>query len=271
MNIPQLKRMLWVMNEIVEASANGGITREDMNMKWVNSCKNDYDGEPIPERTFYRIKGNLEELFDCKIVCSPMTKKYSVNIDDSDNDCNNLTLLEILLRKASQTSVNQILQMLIAGNNMPADDMRAARDLAAAVSRLPQTYSEEFLKRALDVNGADKAEPDEYYRNYICVWNNSIYHLTWQWLSIGFYDNEVCFYLVTNEEDSAERERKAAEAGFGEGVRYRGGYYWHEPIEPALFSMPFETKPDMDKVIRRAELLIRRLEKVGTSEKKIHE
>lgn len=268
MNIPQLKRMLWIMNEIVEASAYGGITRDDMNKKWMNSSKNDYDGDPITERTFYRIKGNLEELFDCNIVCSPVTKKYSVNINDSGHDCNNLTLLEILLRKVNRTSVNQILQMLIAGNDVPADDMRAVRDLTAAVSRLPQTYSEDFLMRAHNIKGADKAEPDEYYRNYICVWNDSIYHLTRQWLSIGFYDNEVCFYLVSNEEDSAERSRKAAEAGFGEGVRYRGGYYWHEPIEPTLFSMPFENKPDMDKVIRRAELLIRRLEKVQSSEKK---
>lgn len=255
------------MNEIVKASANGGITRDEMNKKWVNSCKNDYDGEPITERTFYRIKGNLEELFDCKIVCSPASKKYSVN--DTDNDCDNLTLLEILLRKVNRTSVNQILQMLMAGNDVPEDDMRAARDLAAAVSRLPQTYSEEFLKRAHDIKGADKAEPDEFYRNYVCVWNDVVYQRTWQWLSIGFYDNEVYFYLVTNEEDSAERSRKAAEAGFGKGVRYRGGYYWHEPIEQTLFSMSFETKPDMGEVIRRAELLIRRLEKVQASEKKI--
>lgn len=257
------------MNEIVKASANGGITRDEMNKKWVNSCKNDYDGEPITERTFYRIKGNLEELFDCKIVCSPASKKYSVN--DTDNDCDNLTLLEILLRKVNRTSVNQILQMLMAGNDVPEDDMRAARDLAAAVSRLPQTYSEEFLKRAHDIKGADKAEPDEFYRNYVCVWNDVVYHRTWQWLSIGFYDNEVYFYLVTNEEDSAERSRKAAEAGFGKGVRYRGGYYWHEPIEQTLFSMSFETKPDMGEVIRRAELLIRRLEKVQASEKKLNE
>lgn len=259
------------MNEIVEASANGGITRDDMNKKWMKSCKNDYDGEPISDRTFYRIKGNLEELFDCKIVCSPVSKKYSVDVKESDNDCNNLTLLEILLRKVNRTSVNQILQMLMAGNDVPSDDMRAVRDLAAAVSRLPQTYSEEFLKRAHDVKGADKAEPDEFYRNYVCVWNDVVYHRTWQWLSIGFYDNEVYFYLVTNEEDSAERSRKAAEAGFGEGVRYRGGYYWHEPIEQTLFSMSFKTKPDMDEVIRRAELLIRRLEKVQASEKKFHE
>lgn len=257
------------MNEIVDASTYGGITRDDLNKKWVNSSKNDYDGKSITERTFYRIKGNLEELFDCEIFCSPATKKYSVNINDFDNGCNNLTLLEILLRKVNRTSVSQIFQMLMGGNDVPADDMRAAHDLAAAISRLPQTYSEEFLRCANNINGADKVEPDEYYRNYICVWNDSIYHRTWQWLSVGFYDNEVYFYLVTNEGDPTERSHKAAEAGFGEGVRYRGGYYWHEPIEPTLFSMPFETKPDTDKVIRRAELLIRRLEKVRPSGKKI--
>lgn len=271
MNVSQLKRMLWVMNEIVEASAYGGITRDALNKKWMISSKNDYDGDPITDRTFYRIKGELEELFDCKIVCSPASKKYSVQINDHNNDCNNLTLLEILLRKATRTSVNQILQMLMAGNDIPADDMRAARDLAAAVSRLPQTYSEEFLKCAHNITGADKVEPDEYYRNYVCVWNDAVYHRTWQWLSIGFYDNEVYFYLVTNEEVPMERSRKASEAGFGEGVRYRGGYYWHEPTDPALFSMPFETRPDMAEVISRAELLISRLEKVQTSEKKITE
>lgn len=31
--------MLWVMNEIVEASVNRGISRDDLNVKWINSCK----------------------------------------------------------------------------------------------------------------------------------------------------------------------------------------------------------------------------------------
>lgn len=268
MNVSQLKRMLWVMNEVICATEARGITREELNKKWVKSCKNDYDGKPIGERTFYRIKENLEELFDCRIVCSPSTKRYYVEIDDFDYDRKNLTLLEILRRKVNQTSVNQILQMLMEGNDVPADDMRAARDLAAAVSRLPQIYSEEFLKRAHDIKSADKNEPDEFYRNYVCVWNDAVYHRTWQWISIGFYDNEVCFYLVTNEEDAAERSRKAAEAGFGEGVRYRGGYYWHEPLEPELFTMPFDTKPDMNEVVRRVELLTARLAKVNPMERK---
>ena len=255
------------MNEIVEASVNGGISRDDLNVKWMKSCKNDYNGKSIKERTFYRIIDNLEELFGCNIICSPVTRKYSVKIDDSDYDDNQLTLLEILLRKANRTSLNQVLQMLMSGNDIPENDMRAARDLAAAISRLPQIYSEEFRNIGNAINGADKIEPDEYYRNYVCVWNDSEYHRTRLWLSIGFYDHEVCFYAVTNETVAAERSRKAAEAGFGKGIRYRGGYYWHEPLEPELFSMAFDTMPDMKEVIRRTELLLSRLEKVRVLEK----
>lgn len=255
------------MNEIMYASANGGISRDDLNVKWVNSCKNDYDGKPITERTFYRIIDNLEDLFGCEITGSPVTKKYSVKIDDSDYDEKQQTLLEILLSKVNRTSLNQILQMLVAGNDIPENDMRAARDLAAAISRLPQIYSEEFRKMSNSINGADKVEPDEYYGNYICVWNDSEYKRTRLWLSIGFYDREVCFYAVTNETDPEERSRKAAEAGFGKGIRYRGGYYWHQPLEPEIFSMAFDTTPDMKEVIRRTELLLSRLEKVRVVEK----
>lgn len=271
MNVSQLKRMLWVMNEIMGATKAGGITREELNSKWRISSKNDYDGKEIGERTFYRLIPDLEDLFECDIKCSPVTKKYYIESENSSFNGQEMTLLKILQQKACSSSINQILQMLIAGNDLPADDMRTARDLAAAVSRLPQTYSEEFLKCAYNIKGVDKVEPDEYYRNYVCAWNDTVYHSTKQWLSIGFYENEVCFYLVTNEEDPSERTRKASEAGFGEGIRYRGGYYWHEPTELALFSMPFETKPDMAEVVSRAELLIHRLKKVQTSEKKYSE
>lgn len=258
------------MNEIVAATNYGGISRDDLNRKWTKSCKNDYDGKPITERTFFRIIANLKELFECEIICSKTSQKYYLIIDDEESNTKEMTLLEILRQKASHSSVNQILQMLVAGNDIPDNDMRSARDLAAAVSRLPQIYSEEFLNNAKNITGADMAEEDEYYRNYICVWNNAVYHRTSQWLSIGFYDNEVCFYAMTNEPNPAERSRKAAEAGFGEGVRYRGGYYWHEPTDPELFTVPFGTKPDMKDVVRRAELLISRLEKVQTFQEKNH-
>ena len=262
MNIPIIRRLLWVMNEIVDSTPNGGITRRDLSNKWKKSCKNDKPGSPIPERTFYRIIDGIKELFGCELICNPTTKKYTVQLDDeSFQDCES-PLLKILMHNAGTASINEILQMLVAGNEVPANDMRAARDLSVAVSRLPQKYAESFLKVAADIEGSDCAEEDEYYRNYVCVWNEAVYRRTSQWLSIGFYDDEVCFYVVTHESDPAERERKAKEAKVAEGIRYRGGYYWHEPIDKELFTMSFETKPDMTKVKKRVELLLQSLANV---------
>lgn len=255
------------MNEIVAATKYGGITRDALNAKWTRSCKNDYDGAPITDRTFYRIINDLEELFACEILCSTVSKKYSLRTYDSVSDNRELTLLDILSQKAKASSINQILQMLVSGNDLQDDDMRAARDLAAAVSKLPKQYADDFLKDAAKIPGADMAEEDEYYPNYVCVWNEAVYRRTWQWLSIGFYDNDVYFYVVSEESDPTERSRKAAEAGFGGGIRYKGGYYWYKPKDLALFSIHFDTKPDMAEVAKRTEYLLALLEKVQPNEK----
>lgn len=260
MNIPIIKRLFWVMNEILEATPSGGITRKALSDKWRNSCRNDDPGSPIRERTFFRIKDGIQELFGCELVCNPRNKKYIVKLDDDDLPDGETSLLKILLKKAGAASINEILQMLVAGNDIPPNDMRAARDLSVAVSRLPQKYANSFLEEAKDINGADCWEPDEYYSNYVCVWNEASYQRTSLWVSVGFYDNEVCFYVVTNDPDSLQRERRAKAVSLDEGVRYYGGYYWHETKDKELFSMPFNTHPDMKKVKERVELLLMRIE-----------
>lgn len=262
MNIPIIRRLLWVMNEIIDSTPNGGITRQALSDKWEDSCKNDKPGSPIRERTFYRILDGIKELFGCELICNPTTKKYTIQLEDETFQDSESPLLKILMHNAGNASINEILQMIVAGNDIPLNDMRAARDLSVAVSRLPQKNAEKFLGEAVGINGADRAEEDEYYSNYVCVWNEAVYGRTSQWLSIGFYDDEVCFYVVTHESDPAERERKATEAKVAEGIRYRGGYYWHEPVEKELFTMSFETKPDMSKVKKRVELLLERLANV---------
>ena len=58
MSIPSLKRLLWVMNEILAASSFG-ITRNEISDKWANSIKNDQNETEISERTFHRIKNDF--------------------------------------------------------------------------------------------------------------------------------------------------------------------------------------------------------------------
>lgn len=274
MSIPSLKRLLWVMNEILAASSFG-ITRNEISDKWANSIKNDQNETEISERTFHRIKNDLMELFECEIICNPTTKRYSVQIPDDFGSDEQLTLLGILLMKEKKsrkdTTINEILQMLTVGNDIPNDDMRAARDLSSVLSRLPQLYSSQFLEIAGHggIKGADRVEKDEYYCNYICVWNDTDFKNTRLWLSIGFYEDEIDFYVVTDEKNAAERQRKAIEVDLDEGIRYRGGYYWHEPSEKSLFSMAFDGKPDIEDVKKRAELLLSRIEKLANRDKTI--
>ena len=147
----------------------------------------------------------------------------------------------------------------------------AARDLSSVLSRLPQLYSSQFLEIAGHggIKGADRVEKDEYYCNYVCVWNDKDFKNTRLWLSIGFYENEVDFYVVTDEDNPEERQRNAFDIGLKDGVRYRGGYYWHEPSEKSLFSMAFDGKPDIEDVKKRAELLLSRIEKLANRDKTI--
>lgn len=262
------------MNEILAASSFG-ITRNEISDKWANSIKNDQNETEISERTFHRIKNDLMELFECEIICNPTTKRYSVQIPDDFGSDEQLTLLGILLMKEKKsrkdTTINEILQMLTVGNDIPNDDMRAARDLSSALSRLPQLYSSQFLELANrgGINGANQSEKDEYYCNYVCVWNDKDFKNTRLWLSIGFYENEVDFYVVTDEDNPAERQRNAFYIGLEEGIRYRGGYYWHKPSDKNLFSLSFDNKPNMEEVRKRAEILLSRIEKLTTRGKKI--
>lgn len=274
MSIPSLKRLLWVMNEILAASPVG-ITRSEISDKWANSIKNDQNETEISERTFHRIKKDLMELFECEIICNPTTKRYSAQIPDDFGSDEQLTLLGILLMKEKKsrkdTTINEILQMLTVGNDIPNDDMRAARDLSSALSRLPQLYSSQFLELANrgGINGANQSEKDEYYCNYVCVWNDKDFKNTRLWLSIGFYENEVDFYVVTDEDNPEERQRNAFDIGLKDGVRYRGGYYWYKPSDNNLFSLSFDNKPNMEEVRKRAEILLSRIKKLTPRGKKI--
>lgn len=274
MSIPSLKRLLWVMNEILAASSFG-ITRNEISDKWANSIKNGQNEAEISERTFHRIKNDLMELFECEIICNPTTKRYSVQIPDDFGSDEQLTLLGILLMKEKKsrkdTTINEILQMLTVGNDIPNDDMRAARDLSSALSRLPQQYASQFFELANrgGINGANQSEKDEYYCNYVCVWNDKDFKNTRLWLSIGFYENEVDFYVVTDEDNPEERQRNAFDIGLKDGVRYRGGYYWHKPSDNNLFSLSFDNKPNMEEVRKRAEILLSRIKKLANRDKTI--
>ena len=62
----QFKRYIWLVDTIRSA---GRISRQDIDRRWANSSLNENHEKAIPERTFFRYKSAIEELFEIEIGC----------------------------------------------------------------------------------------------------------------------------------------------------------------------------------------------------------
>lgn len=66
MSASQFKRYIWLVDTIRSA---GRISRQDIDRRWAKSTFNERGESRLPERTFFRYKDAIEELFDIEIAC----------------------------------------------------------------------------------------------------------------------------------------------------------------------------------------------------------
>lgn len=88
MSTELFNRYFWLMDVIYRS---GGISREDINRKWVFSSLNERGEEELPERTFHRYRKAIESLFDVNIGC--VDGKYKIE-DVSIADSAKLWMLD---------------------------------------------------------------------------------------------------------------------------------------------------------------------------------
>lgn len=140
----------------------------------------------------------------------------------------------------------------------------ASKNLCDAFQDLRNAYARRLIKSVSRINGANSAETEAGYPYYAAIWNEEKYQETCQWLSVGFSENAVYFYLVSNQQDdSNNRDSRAKEAGFEKPTYYaRQGYYWYKPIDVTKHTMSFDNKPDMDRIIKRIEEMLNSMSKV---------
>ena len=79
MSVVQYKKYFWLVDTIRSA---GKISKEQIDRKWSSSRYNDNHETYLPESSFYRIRRDIEELFDIEILCDRTSGQYY--IDDSD-------------------------------------------------------------------------------------------------------------------------------------------------------------------------------------------
>lgn len=249
------------MREILQSGVRG-ISREELCSKWAASSMNDYPGEEISERTFHRLRRLLEDAFQVTIECSKGgNQRYSLSSDDLTPG--RPTLLDLVLLRAKEevdttSSLNQIVSILTSGNKQMPEDETALNDLTIQLHRIPYDYGQRLISAVENgvIKHADSAEWDVDYKYYVSVWDEATFQRTRQWLSVGLCPEGIYFYIVSDEQDRNLRERRAAQVGADEGVRYRRGYWWHEMKDPMLFRMPHSAVTDFSEILMRAEYIL---------------
>ena len=265
MSVSKLKRVLWALNEFINASPEG-ISMEELSNKWSYSSMND-DKEPeITERTFHRIRRTVESAFGVVIECikgtEPRYRVSSQDLEPGNNSLFNLMLNKALSDKNEKSSkLQDIFNLIISGKDITRDDMDTVQSIARKLRRVPFEYGLQLIDLVENGNiaGADCAEWDDGYKRYVCVWNEKDYKRTDLWLSIGIDYDHVLFYVVTGVQDSTYRDKVSQLMGLDNGEQYLYDYWWYEPADKSLFQLDFQTFPDMEEVKRRAEMLIARI------------
>ena len=259
----QLKRDLWVMKEIMEAYPRG-ITFEELASKWERSYLNERKGT-LCDRTFLRIKNTLQNTFGIDIKCDRKDgSRYKIPLDLMEPGGSDL--LSLLMKKKKRgeedsmdTSLTSILSLLISRKPIPENDATILTDIYKGLRRIPMEIQEDFkaIIREGGVKGADSEKPDRYYKpDYLDVWNEDRYQKNGLWLSLGFLENEILFYVVTDNQEKEIIEKISSELNLDEGIRYRGGWWWFEPKDKDLFCLKYDIRPEMTKIVSRTEKLL---------------
>ena len=123
-------------------------------------------------------------------------------------------------------------------NTLTGKEVAEMRAIKEAYEQLPKAYAYEFmdiLKEKFNIyensdsNNSIKIEIDHYYPGYINIWNTSMkdYSDISRWFSVGFYHDEVRFYLVTNnlDQDKVKEYAHTVEFSFSSSS---GGWSWYK-------------------------------------------
>lgn len=134
----QYNRYIWLVETIRRA---GHISRADIDRKWADSRYNDNKESALPERTFFRYRNAIEELFGIDIKCDRVTGHYYIP-DMENNRTKQLLLSQFAVSQSLEKSndlIDRVIYEDIPGGTefltLIADAMRENRWILATHQR----------------------------------------------------------------------------------------------------------------------------------------
>lgn len=119
-----LNKYIWIVDTI---TSRGKITRRELNELWVHSAL--YDGHPIPHRTFFNYRRDIERLFNIEILCDNLNRYYIASSDSPADQAFRSWMLDSFAVRGAMAEASDLSQR-IEVENIPS-----ARDFLAPIIR----------------------------------------------------------------------------------------------------------------------------------------
>lgn len=265
MAITQMKRALWMMNELINSSPRG-LTREELNRKWAVSHLNDKGEETINERTFYRLRNDLQEIFEINIDCSTDgNKRYSVDQTEYS------VFLGMLCRLVTDNSqhtigIKDLLTQVMKNIDISDEEREMIDKMAFRLNRVGFECGEQLIasSRNGEIKGADHAQWANI-KYHLFIWHDETYLHTKSTIGVALFPHkgknrgEIRLYVVNETQDATEHARMIESLELLPGEKREDDYWWFAPKDESLYLIPYTTYPDIPALRTKIETLLSRL------------
>lgn len=266
MSLSQLKRALWIMNELVGAGETG-ISSEELCEKWERSEINDRrENGPLTERTFYRLRRDLESLFNVNILCTKdYEKRYYIEH----------TAYSVFLGMFSKLvtdnarfgpNLRQLFLQVMSGTEISAEDKAIIENIAFKLGRVAFESLGQLITDARDgkIRGVDNAQWGEikYHTHF---WLEETYQNSLSWVGVAIdrkgHDGYgvVKFYIGNESDDTEFHSHLTREFDTLPPEKIDGHFWWFAPKDEELHTMLYTSQPDVEAISARISSLSLRL------------
>ncbi|MDE6072273.1 MAG: hypothetical protein K2G53_06945 [Muribaculaceae bacterium] len=266
MALTQLKRALWVMNELVAAKSHG-ISRDELNAKWKSSNFNDKKDTEIAERTFFRLINDLKEIFEVEIVCSKDgNQRYSV-IQNGYSMALGMLCSLVTDNSSRSASIQDLMLHVLNGMDITPEEKEMINDIAFRINKSSFECGERLINAARhkEIKGADNAQWSSFEKYRVCIWFNETFERISTWVGVVFSPREngneglVRIYIVNETQDTEFHSRLIKELDLEPGVKGKGDYWWFALRDKTMHQMTYVTGPNYSAIKNRVESLLSKL------------
>ena len=253
MSLTQLKRALWVMNELVQAGSDG-IGYKELNRRWSKATVND-KGDGISERTFYRLIGDLQSLFDVDIeIKGRLDNRYVVRHDERSVFLGMFSRL-VTENSAFSPTLQELMLHVMNGMEITTEEKNAIEAIAFKLNRLAYETLHDLIDEVNDgkIAGADSAQWADI-KYHICIWLEETFQRIFSWVGVSIDKKGedgygiVRFYIVNETDDREFHDRLMKELDLLPPELLDGNFRWFAPRDEELRSMRYSSRPDMEKI-----------------------